>query len=418
MIRCHVCNAQNEDHYKFCLACGSKLTEQAENEHVEEADQVEDVPETKEPNFGRTERLSERPGLIPAVKPLMDAAVADDANFESVQLSQNPDITTVEPQSGFVEGHSMSSLEGDTNDEIEKLQVRAQEKVKFATSDTVDGDSIFEQTGMDSDHTAVMTEAPDMSGNVQKFCLECGAGLPPGYRFCGSCGTPIPEAKQPVANKAVVLMGYLVFIHPNGEDGDRLPLEGKECVLGRDSTSELLKNDPHLSPRHVRIRREGDRLVVSDLDSFNGVYTRLKKRVQLKHGTMFRIGQQLFLFEAQDQRTPDRPQTGEGVMVFGSSGEGSWGRLSSVCAPNVFSDQWMLSTPEIYLGREKGTIIFPEDVFISGTHCKVTKSSHGYFLEDLGSTNGTYVRTEGDFSVGHGDFLLLGQQLFRLECKD
>ena len=105
-------------------------------------------------------------------------------------------------------------------------------------------------------------------------------------------------------------------------------------------------------------------------------------------------------------------------MVFGSSGEGSWGRLSSVCAPDVFSDQWMLSTPEIYLGREKGTIIFPEDVFISGTHCKVTKSSHGYFLEDLGSTNGTYVRTEGDFSVGHGDFLLLGQQLFRLECKD
>ena len=65
MIRCHVCNAQNEDHYKFCLACGSKLTEQAENEHVEEADQVEDVPETKEPNFGRTERLSERPWAYP-----------------------------------------------------------------------------------------------------------------------------------------------------------------------------------------------------------------------------------------------------------------------------------------------------------------------------------------------------------------
>ena len=416
MIKCHVCNAQNEDHYKFCLACGSNLTKQPEEEPVEEVAAVEEAPADKESDFGRTERLSERPGLIPAVKPLLEAALVDDANFESVQLSQNPDITTVEPQSGFVDGPSTSSLE-EAKDEVEKLQVRAQDNVKFATSDTVDGDSIFEQNGIDSDHTAVMTEAPDMSSNVQKFCLECGASLPPGYRFCGSCGTPIPEPKQSAINNEPVLMGYLVFIHPNGEDGDRLPLEGEECVLGRDSTSELLKNDPHLSPKHVRIRREGERLVVSDLDSFNGVYMRLKKRVQLEHRTMFRIGQQLFLFEAQDQRQPDRPQTGEGVMVFGSSSEGSWGRLSSVCAPDVFSDQWMLSTPEIYLGREKGTIIFPEDVFISGTHCKVTKSSHGYFLEDLGSTNGTYVRSEGDFSVGHGDFLLLGQQLFRLECN-
>ena len=58
----------------------------------------------------------------------MDAAVADDANFESVQLFQNPDITTVEPQSGFVEGQSMSSLEGDANDEIENFRCALKKK--------------------------------------------------------------------------------------------------------------------------------------------------------------------------------------------------------------------------------------------------------------------------------------------------
>ena len=92
-----------------------------------------------------------------------------------------------------------------------------------------------------------------------------------------------------------------------------------------------------------------------------------------------------------------------------------WGRLSSVCGPEVYTDQWILRTPEVYLGREQGTLTFPDDVFVSGTHCRLKYSNQTCRLQDLGSTNGTYVKRAGKFKLEAKDFVLLGQQLFRVE---
>ena len=39
----------------------------------------------------------------------------------------------------------------------------------------------------------------------------------------------------------------------------------------------------------------------------------------------------------------------------------------------------------------------------------------GVFLEDLGSSNGTFVRVQGTALVPRGALLLMGQQLFRVE---
>jgi len=36
------------------------------------------------------------------------------------------------------------------------------------------------------------------------------------------------------------------------------------------------------------------------------------------------------------------------------------------------------------------------------------------YLSDLGSSNGTFVKVNGERAVGHESFVLLGQQLFRL----
>ena len=36
-------------------------------------------------------------------------------------------------------------------------------------------------------------------------------------------------------------------------------------------------------------------------------------------------------------------------------------------------------------------------------------------LSDLGSTNGTYIRIKEETALASGDFVLLGQQLFRVD---
>ena len=105
-------------------------------------------------------------------------------------------------------------------------------------------------------------------------------------------------------------------------------------------------------------------------------------------------------------------------MVFGSSGEGSWGRLSSVCAPDVFSDQWMLSTPEIYLGREKGTIIFPEDVFISALIAKSPRAATAISLKTSAVPMVRTFEPTETFQLVMVISYSLGNSSFGSECKD
>ena len=60
---------------------------------------------------------------------------------------------------------------------------------------------------------------------------------------------------------------------------------------------------------------------------------------------------------------------------------------------------------------------FPDDVFVSGTHCRLKYRDRVCLVEDLGSTNGTYIKRTGRFRLKSQDFILLGQQLFRVELK-
>ncbi len=67
----------------------------------------------------------------------------------------------------------------------------------------------------------------------------------------------------------------------------------------------------------------------------------------------------------------------------------------------------------MHLGRERGDILFPEDGYVSGLHCRLSWDGQKLFLTDLGSSNGTFQRI-AEADLRSGDVLLMGQQLFRV----
>jgi pSer/pThr/pTyr-binding forkhead associated (FHA) protein len=70
----------------------------------------------------------------------------------------------------------------------------------------------------------------------------------------------------------------------------------------------------------------------------------------------------------------------------------------------------------ITLGREGNDVNFPDDPFISGRHAEVSIGADGAFtIVDQGSKNGTFVRIAGETQLLHGDYVFVGQQLFRVE---
>jgi pSer/pThr/pTyr-binding forkhead associated (FHA) protein len=119
---------------------------------------------------------------------------------------------------------------------------------------------------------------------------------------------------------------------------------------------------------------------------------------------LFRVGRSLL----RDLRSAARePGTSLGrlVVVASPSGEPATGRSFDLDAITT-------------LGRDVNNAIVIEDPFASSDHAVLTYRGRGWFIEDLGSTNGTFVNGRAVAAlapVGFGDELAIGQVRLRLE---
>jgi len=69
--------------------------------------------------------------------------------------------------------------------------------------------------------------------------------------------------------------------------------------------------------------------------------------------------------------------------------------------------------PDTTIGRQDGDIRFPEDVFLSPLHAKISWEQDTLVVRDLGSRNGTWVFLEAPHRLLDGDLLLIGSQVIR-----
>lgn len=73
-----------------------------------------------------------------------------------------------------------------------------------------------------------------------------------------------------------------------------------------------------------------------------------------------------------------------------------------------------LQKNEIYIGRDVANDVFINDAEVSRRHARLVQQGGAYLLEDLGSTNGTYVngqRIGGPSPLRAGDIIYLGENV-------
>jgi hypothetical protein len=91
--------------------------------------------------------------------------------------------------------------------------------------------------------------------------------------------------------------------------------------------------------------------------------------------------------------------------------------LKVVAPPEVKGQAWEL-TDVLTVGRAAGChLSFPDDTYISQMHARISKRDDGVFVEDLGSTNGTYLNREKvtcEMPVQRGDQIQIGKTVLEL----
>ena len=226
-------------------------------------------------------------------------------------------------------------------------------------------------------------------------------------------GAPMAAALRVASNPQT---GFrLVVVHRDGTDGITYNLLGDQIDIGR-TEGDLLFEDPHLAPRHARIVASLTGRVLTPLETRNGVYVRVRGPVDLQDGDYLLMGKQVLRYETVSEPERNvRPAIEHGVVVFGTPVRPPWARLRQITPAGVGRDIFHLARPDMVLGREIGDIIFSEDEFMSRRHAQVSYRNGRGHLEDLGSSNGTFLRLRGPHGLASGDLIRLGDELLRFE---
>ncbi len=294
-------------------------------------------------------------------------------------------------------------------------------------------------------------------------CPRCQGQCIPTARFCQFCGAPFtadargvapvpaPAAAQPAPRPAddeprspatvrehplvsaaraatQQARGRLVVIEADGSEGMTFTLHDRPVDVGRSEGDILVKEDPYVSPRHARLVPDAGRWIVRDLASTNGVYLRLKKPYALQDADLLLLGQEVLQFQLVSEPEKGLGHASQhGTLLFGSPITSRSARLCQRTVEGIIRDVYYLHRDETIIGRETGDIVFTADPFLSRRHAMIRRalarkdnagrsgSRWDFTLTDLDSSNGTFVAIRNEVALQHGDFVRVGQHLFRVD---
>ncbi|HLV60247.1 MAG TPA: FHA domain-containing protein [Fredinandcohnia sp.] len=243
-----------------------------------------------------------------------------------------------------------------------------------------------------------------LAAHTASFCPRCGGALHGPHAPTGIPLTPFPlDLYRPGEAELVVLRGAT-------GPGERFAVPAGGATLGRNGDIPLA-GDPFVAPLAASVDYRDGRLLLRV--EAGAVYLRIGGQVRLGVGDEFAVGDHLLRLDAVLHPDPrlgsadllGSPRPSEGVLF----------RIARML-PGGRRGRIHLLAPPIRIGRRLGELLLPEDRFVSGRHCALYWDGDHALLEDLSSSNGTFVRLPSGVPtpLHRGDTLRLGQHILRL----
>jgi len=208
-------------------------------------------------------------------------------------------------------------------------------------------------------------------------------------------GRTVPPTSGPNEELAAV---RFVMLGTQGEPlAEQVVVPGTSFDIGR-GPEAAWNDDEFIEPQHARLTPMRGGVKVEELTPRGAVFRRLSERTPLRDGDQLRVGQSLLVYE----RAAEEP------------GAGRFGRVVAHAHPDGIASALPLGEAGLMVGRDIGGVTLPQDTFVSGSHCRFVCNDGGVFIEDLESSNGTYLRLQSGQWVPFDEYLLIGQTQFAI----
>lgn len=189
-------------------------------------------------------------------------------------------------------------------------------------------------------------------------------------------------------------MPELVVAYLDGTE-ERFPLAGQDVFIGRDTQLLVSIPDSKISRRHARLFQRRGAWFIEDLGSVNGVLidgVRITTAVACGAGQEMHIGDAVLRVVADAPKAPSHSAAGAGQRP-GAAPAGSFSLKVSEGPLKGLNLQLQGTGPKV-LGRDAQSDLIAADSSISRRHVRLTRQGGQVLVEDLGSSNGTFVNEE------------------------
>jgi pSer/pThr/pTyr-binding forkhead associated (FHA) protein len=184
----------------------------------------------------------------------------------------------------------------------------------------------------------------------------------------------------------------LVVISGSGRQR-RIPIPAHGIVLGRDGQlGAPFSTDQFVSRKHVTVRRRNESSVeIADLGSANGTYlnsTQVHDQARMHGGDVLRIGQ----IELKLDLPASCGMSCDATVTAGPNDEEALVPSLAIVTPDADSGRRILLSGEyMVVGREPDSDIQLDEPHVSRTHAALRRRGDAVYVQDLGSSAGTFV---------------------------
>src|SRR6266540_2840661 len=272
-------------------------------------------------------------------------------------------------------------------------------------------------------------------GIATRMAQPAGRRLPePEAAEAGATMIYRPRGPQPTEAASPAELGVEREVVTLTVDGRRHEVAKRRTLIGRSKECDVQIDDPSASRKHAELRQEGTAYWVVDLDSTNGLEVNgmRTQRAKLDHGDKITIGFVVLLYlfiwrivraAAKDVRLPQESMIlspGHAAAAGLVQPAPTVGALVVLKSPALEEgERYELDSAALTMGRgSPNDIELHDDEFASARHARVEPRRDGVWLEDIGSTNGTFVngtQIDRPRRLTPGDVIRVGETNLRFD---